>query len=215
MSGSLIGHAVGSDPNQSTNERIGRYIVNKILTSLVLMVLALGGSLASADEYSDTINVFKVAGESASFFDNSYGYAVFPSIGKGGLVVGGAHGKGRVYAQGKHIGDTTVTQVSVGLQAGGEAFRQIIFFENKAALDQFTSGNFEFGADANAVAIRSGVSGSVGTTGATGTANTAKNAASGAKYYKGMAVFTVVKGGAMVQATVGGQKFSFKPVGST
>jgi lipid-binding SYLF domain-containing protein len=215
MSRSLIGHAVGSDPNQGTNERIGRYIVNKILTSLVLMVLALGGSLASADEYSDTINVFKVAGESASFFDNSYGYAVFPSIGKGGLVVGGAHGKGRVYAQGKYIGDTAVTQVSVGFQAGGEAFRQIIFFENKAALDQFTSGNFEFGADANAVAIRSGVSGSVGTTGATGTANTAKNAASGAKYYKGMAVFTVVKGGAMVQATVGGQKFSFKPAGST
>jgi len=187
--------------------------VKKIFTSLLLMVLTLGGSVASADEYSDTINVFKNAGESASFFNNSYGYAVFPSIGKGGLVVGAAHGDGRVFAQGKHIGDTSMTQVSVGFQAGGEAFRQIIFFENKAALDQFTSGNFEFGA--NAVAIRSGVSGSVGTTGATGTANTAKNAASGAKYYKGMAVFTVVKGGAMVQATVGGQKFSFKPVGGT
>ena len=78
-------------------DRIGRYIVNKILTSLVLMVLALGGSLASADEYSDTINVFKVAGESASFFNNCYGYAVFPSIGKGGPVVGAAHGNGRVY----------------------------------------------------------------------------------------------------------------------
>jgi hypothetical protein len=89
------------------------------------------------------------------------------------------------------------------------------FFENKAALDQFTSGNFEFGADVNAVAIRSGVSGSAGTSGATGTASTAKHAASGATYYKGMAVFTVVKGGAMVQATVGGQKFSYKPVGST
>jgi lipid-binding SYLF domain-containing protein len=189
--------------------------VKNVFTSLVLMTLVLGGSTVWADEYAETINVFKNAGESASFFDNSYGYAVFPSIGKGGLVVGGAHGKGRVYEQGKHIGDTSVTQVSIGLQAGGEAFRQIIFFENKAALDQFTSGNFEFGADANAVAIRSGVSGSVGTTGATGTANTAKNAASGAKYYKGMAVFTVVKGGAMVQATVGGQKFSFKPVGST
>ena len=111
------------------------------------MVLTLGGSVASADEYSDTINVFKNAGESASFFNNSYGYAVFPSIGKGGLVVGGAHGTGRVYAQGKHIGDTSMTQVSVGLQAGGEAFRQIIFFENKTALDQCTIENFEFGAD--------------------------------------------------------------------
>ena len=189
--------------------------MNKLFTSLMLMTLTLGGSAALADEYSDTINVFKSAGESASFFNNSYGYAVFPSIGKGGLVVGGAHGTGRVYEQGKHIGDTKMTQVSVGFQAGGEAFRQIIFFENKAALDQFTNGNFEFGADVNAVAIRSGVSGSAGTTGATATANTAKNAASGGKYVKGMAVFTMVKGGAMVQATVGGQKFSFKPIGST
>ena len=121
--------------------------MNKIFTSLVLIALTLGGSVASADEYSDTINVFKNAGESASFFNNSYGYAVFPSVGKGGLVVGGAHGTGRVYAQGKHIGDTSMTQVSVGLQAGGEAFRQIIFFENKTALDQCTIENFEFGAD--------------------------------------------------------------------
>ena len=189
--------------------------MNKIFTSLVLMALTLGGSAASADEYSDAVNVFKSAGESASFFNNSYGYAVFPSVGKGGLVVGAAHGEGRVYEQGKYIGNTSMTQVSVGFQAGGEAFRQIIFFENKAALDQFTSGNFEFGADVNAVAIRSGVSGSAGTSGATATANTAKNAASGGKYYKGMAVFTVVKGGAMVQATVGGQKFSYKPVRAT
>ena len=121
--------------------------MNKIFTSLVRMALALGGSAASADEFSDTIDVFKSAGESASFFNNSYGYAVFPSVGKGGLVVGGAHGTGRVYAQGKHIGDTSMTQVSVGLQAGGEAFRQIIFFENKTALDQCTIENFEFGAD--------------------------------------------------------------------
>jgi lipid-binding SYLF domain-containing protein len=192
----------------------GKYIVNKIFTSLLLLALTLGGSMASADEYSDTITVFKNAGESASFFNNSYGYAVFPSVGKGGLVVGAAHGDGRVYEKGKHIGDTSMTQVSVGFQAGGQAFRQIIFFENKTALDQFTSGNFEFGADANAVAIRSGVSGSVGTTGATGTASSAKNAASGAKFYKGMAVFTVVKGGAMVQASVGGQKFSYKPIGT-
>jgi lipid-binding SYLF domain-containing protein len=189
--------------------------VNKILTSLVLISLALGGSVASADEYADTVTVFKNAGESATFFDKSYGYAVFPNIAKGGLGVGAAHGKGRVYEKGKYIGDTSMTQVSVGFQAGGEAFQQIIFFENKAALDEFTSGNFEFGADANAVAIRSGVSGSVGTTGATGTANTAKNAASSANYHKGMAVFTVVKGGAMVQATVGGQKFSYKPVKGT
>jgi lipid-binding SYLF domain-containing protein len=189
--------------------------VNKIFISLALMTLAFCGSVASADPYSDTIDVFKHAGESASFFNNSYGYAVFPSVGKGGLVVGAAHGDGRVYEQGKHIGNASMTQVSVGFQAGGQAFRQIIFFENKAALDQFTSGNFEFGADVNAVVIRSGVSGSAGTTGATGSASSAKDTASAAKYYKGMAVFTVVKGGAMVQAAVGGQKFSYKPAGST
>jgi len=128
-------------------DRIGRYIVNKILASLVLTALTLGGSAASADEYSDTVNVFKSASESASFFNNCYGYAVFPSIGKGGPVVGAAHGNDRVYEQGKYIGNTLMTQVDVGIQAGGEAFRQIIFFEDKAALDQCTIGNFEFGAD--------------------------------------------------------------------
>ena len=192
--------------------------MNKIFTSLVLAALALGGgSVASADEYSDTIALFKGAGQSAKFFDTSYGYAVFPSVGKGGLVVGAAHGTGKVYEKGKHIGDVSMTQVSVGAQVGGEAFRQIIFFETKAALDQFTSGNFEFGADVNAVAIKSGASGSVGTTGATGSASSGggKDAGTAAKYYKGMAVFTMVKGGAMLQATVGGQKFTFKPLKGT
>ena len=188
--------------------------MNKILTSLVLISLVPGSSVASGDEYADTISLFKSAGQSAAFFNSSYGYAVFPSVGKGGLVVGAAHGDGRVYEKGKYIGNTAMTQVSVGFQAGGEAFRQIIFFENKAALDQFTTGNFEFGADVNAVAIKSGASGSVGTTGATGTASSGggKDAGTAGKYYKGMAVFTMVKGGAMVQATVGGQKFSYKPV---
>ena len=191
--------------------------MNKILTSLVLISLVPGSSVASGDEYADTISLFKSAGQSAAFFNSSYGYAVFPSVGKGGLVVGAAHGDGRVYEKGKYIGNTAMTQVSVGFQAGGEAFRQIIFFETKAALDQFTSGNFEFGADVNAVAIKSGASGSVGTTGATGTASSGggKDAGTAGKYYKGMAVFTMVKGGAMVQATVGGQKFSYKPAAGT
>ena len=188
--------------------------MNKVFTFGALMALTLGSPLAFADDYSDTINVFKNAGESASFFNHAYGYAVFPKVGKGGLVVGGAHGDGKVFAQGKHIGNTSMTQVSIGFQAGGEAFSQIIFFENKAALDQFTTGNFEFGADVNAVAIKSGASGSVGTTGATASASSGggKDAGTAGKYHKGMAVFTIVKGGAMVQATVGGQKFTFKPV---
>src|SRR4030095_13470386 len=94
-----------------------------------------------ADESSATIQVFRDAGQSGEFFNKAYGYAVFPTIGKGGFVVGGARGKGRVYEQGKYIGDTTMTQVTAGFQLGGQAYSEIIFFESKAALDQFTQGN--------------------------------------------------------------------------
>jgi len=173
----------------------------------------LGASSARADEYSDTIAVFKNAGESGEFFHKCYGYAVFPTIGKGGLGIGAAHGDGHVYESGKYVGDTSMTQVSVGLQAGGQAFSQIIFFENKAAFDQFTAGNFEFGAGVSAVAIKSGASGSVGTTGATASASSGggkSGAGTTANYRKGMAVFTIAKGGLMYEASVGGQKFSYK-----
>ena len=100
-------------------------------------------------------------------------------------------------------------------QAGGQAFSQIIFFENKAAFDQFASGNFEFGAGVSAVAIKSGASGSVGTTGATASASSGSGktgAGTSSNYRKGMAVFTIAKGGLMYEASLGGQKFSYKPV---
>jgi hypothetical protein len=93
--------------------------------ALVAMLATAGAALAGS--YSDTIALFKNAGASASFFGSSYGYAVFPTIGKGGLVVGGAHGSGHVYEKGKYIGNTSMTQVSVGFQAGGQAYSQIIF----------------------------------------------------------------------------------------
>ena len=186
----------------------------RILTPVLVTVLMLAGSIASADEYSDTIATFKKAGESAKFFDNSYGYAVFPSIAKGGLGVGAARGKGRVYEQGKHVGDTAMTQVSVGLQAGGQAFSQIIFFEDKKAFDEFTSGNFEFGAGVGAVAITAAASASAGSTGtSTGHSGNKEDASTHANYHKGMAVFTVAKGGLMYEATVAGQKFSYKALG--
>jgi lipid-binding SYLF domain-containing protein len=176
------------------------------------VVLALCAVTAWAGSYPDTVALFKNAGESASFFNNSYGYAVFPTIGKGGLVVGGAHGSGHVYLHGHYVGDTTMNQVSVGFQAGGQAYSQIIFFQNKDTFDAFTNGNFEFGADVNAVAITAAAGGSVGTTGATGNASGGmKDAKTAGSYYKGMAVFTIVKGGAMYQAVVAGQKFSYKP----
>jgi len=185
------------------------------LTTLVLAATILAGSPAWADSYSDTVDVYKNAGESGAFFKNCYGYAVFPTIGKGGLGIGGAHGDGRVYEQGKYVADTSMTQVTVGLQAGGQAFSQIIFFENKAAFDQFASGNFEFGAGVSAVAIKSGASGSVGTTGATASASSGSGktgAGTASNYRKGMAVFTIAKGGLMYEASLGGQKFSYKPV---
>ena len=186
--------------------------MKRFLGMLMSVALLAGSGAAWADKYSDTVTLFKNAGESKDYVSNSYGYAVFPTIGKGGLVVGAAHGNGRVYVHGKHVGDTSMTQVSVGFQAGGQAYSQIIFFEDKRAFDEFTNGNFEFGADVNAVAITAAAGGSVGTTGASaGASGGKKDATTAGKYYKGVAVFTIVKGGAMYQATVAGQKFSYKP----
>ena len=174
-------------------------------------LLLIWGGAAFADEYSDTIDLFKKAGQSAGFFKNCYGYAVFPTIGKGGVGVGAARGTGRVYEKGAHIGDATMTQVSVGFQLGGQAYSQMIFFQDKRSLDEFTSGNFEFGADASAVAITAAAGASAGTTGSSAGASGGKSDANTVgKYYKGMAVFTIVKGGAMYEAALSGQKFNYK-----
>jgi lipid-binding SYLF domain-containing protein len=190
--------------------------MRRLLASTMGVMALLAGVSAWADKYDDTVKLFKDAGKSAAFFNNCYGYAVFPTIGKGGLVVGGAHGDGRVYEQGKHVGDTSVTQLSVGFQAGGQAYSQIIFFQDERAFKEFTSGNFEFGADVSAVAITAGASGGVGTTGSSGGVSGGKNdAATAGNYHKGMAVFTIIKGGAMYEASVGGQKFKYKAVSGT
>jgi lipid-binding SYLF domain-containing protein len=183
-----------------------------IRTFLMVAALVVPAAAAVAGSYRDTIDLFKHAGESAPFFSNSYGYAVFPTIGKGGLGIGGAHGSGHVYEHGKYVGDTSMTQLSIGFQAGGQAYSQIIFFQDKRAFDEFTKGNFEFGAGVSAVAITAAASGTAGTTGVGGGASAGKKDASTAgDYYKGVAVFTIVKGGAMYEASVAGQKFSYKP----
>jgi lipid-binding SYLF domain-containing protein len=183
---------------------------------LLVAALMLPAGVLLAGPYGDTLSLFKNAGQSAAYFNDSYGYAVFPTIGKGGLVIGAAHGKGRVYEHGKYIGDTSMNQVSVGAQAGGQAYSQIVFFQDKRALDEFTSGQFAFDAGMGAVAITAAAEGSVGTEGATGAASGGKkDALTAGQYYKGMAVFTIVKGGAMYEATVAGQKFSFKPRATT
>lgn len=177
----------------------------------LLLVLPFGSAMADdAAEYPETIKVFQDAGESGSFFSKSYGYAVFPSIGKGGIIVGGAYGKGRVYAAGKWVGDTSMTQASVGLQLGAQAFSQIIFFEDKRSFGEFTSGNFEFSADAQAVAITAGASATAGTSGSsTGVSGGKHDATTTGSYHKGMATFTVAKGGLMFEAVLAGQKFKY------
>jgi lipid-binding SYLF domain-containing protein len=183
----------------------------RLVSVLAVLVLALPASLAFADEYADTINVFKKAGESGNFFKTAYGYAVFPTVGKGGVGIGGAYGKGRVYEKGKYIGDTSMTQVTVGFQLGGQAYSQIVFFEDKRALDEFTGGNFEFGAEASAVAITAAAGAKATTAGSSaGVSGGQHDAKTVGRYNKGMAIFTVAKGGLMYEATVGGQKFSYE-----
>jgi lipid-binding SYLF domain-containing protein len=182
--------------------------------SLAPALLLMAG-IAHAGKYSDTIGLFENAGESSSFFHKSYAYAVFPTVGEAGLVVGGALGKGHVYVQGRLVGDTTMGQVSVGFQAGGKAYSQIIFFEDKSALDRFESGTFEFAAGASAVAITAGASASVGTSGTSaGVSAVETDARATGAYQKGMAVFTIAKGGLMYAATIAGQKFSYTARGA-
>ena len=127
-----------------------------------------------------------------NFFKKSNAYAVFPDVVKGGIGIGGARGVGEVFQNCKAIGSTTMTQLSVGFQLGGQAFSQIIFFKDKRDLDRFTQGNFEFGASASAALINSG-------------------AAVESAYSNGIAVLTVSKGGLMYEASIGGQKFNFEP----
>jgi lipid-binding SYLF domain-containing protein len=190
----------------------------KLLQSMsaALFLVAISTGVARADSYDDTILAFKQAGKSGTFFAKAYGYAVFPTVGGAGFVVGAAHGKGRVYAQGVLTGDTTMNLVSAGLQAGAKAYSEIIFFEDKRALDDFESGHFQFGADASAVAITAGAEAGAGTTGvSSGASAESSNANTSGGYFNGMAVFTVAKGGLMYAATISGQKFTYTPRGGT
>jgi lipid-binding SYLF domain-containing protein len=176
-------------------------------------LLVLGAGTAYADRYSDTVQLFKNSGSSAAFFGHSYAYAVFPTVGEGAFIVGGAHGTGRVYVGDKYTGDSTVTQLSLGFQAGGKAYSEIVFFEDKRSLDEFESGSFEFDAGASAIAVTAGANASAGTTGAeSGASGGKKDATTDASgYFKGMAVFTIAKGGLMYAVNVAGQKFGYTP----
>ncbi len=125
------------------------------------------------------------------FFTSSYGYIILPNVGKGGLGVGGASGNGVAYEKGKKIGFARMTQVTIGFQAGGQAYSEVVFFEDKAAFDRFKENKIEMSAQVSAVAAASGAS-------------------LNAKYVDGVAVFTRTKGGLMYEASVGGQQFKFR-----
>ena len=127
-----------------------------------------------------------------TYFGEAYGYAVFPSIGKGASGIGVARGSGIVFEQGNPIGKAKLSQVTVGLQFGGQAYRQIIFFETAADLQRFKTNKFEFAAGASAIAVKTG-------------------AATNLAYHDGVAVFTITKAGLMYEAALGGQKLKFKP----
>ena len=177
---------------------------NKICSVAMVLSLAMGLTAMTVKAEDDLQGESKEAVASfvktdpsiQKFIDESSGYAIFPSVGKGGLVVGGAHGKGLLYEKGAVTGQTSMSQASIGAQAGGQSFSEIIFFETPTAVTDFKTGKFEMSADVSAVAA-------------------AQGAAKSAKYKNGVAVFTLPKKGLMVQASVGGQKFKFEPLQPT
>ena len=188
-----------------------------LLISL-LTAVALIAQPAFADDVDTAIENFRGAG-AGDFIDDAYGYAVFPSMGKGGIGIGGAHGKGEVFVGGKKVGKTKMSQITYGLQLGGQVYSQMIFFRDERAFDDFTSGNFEFGAQATAVALTAGAqasasSGGGGNTSSGTDADSSKVNADDKQYDKrsGMATFTIAKGGLMYEATLGGQKFKYEPL---
>ena len=164
---------------------------------LAFMVLPIGVLAQDADDnklIADSKEAkeefIKADGLMKALFDNSYGYVIFPNVGKGAIGVGGAAGNGIVFEQGITVGNAKMKQVTVGFQFGGQAYREVIFFETKEALDRFKEDKFEFAAQVSAVAVKAGAS-------------------ADAKYKEGVLVFTQEKGGLMYEASVGGQKFDF------
>jgi lipid-binding SYLF domain-containing protein len=127
-----------------------------------------------------------------AFFDSAYAYAVFPSVGKGAIGIGGAYGTGIVFLGKKAVGKTDLKQVTVGLQLGGQAYREVVFFEDREAFENFQNGNLKFSAQASAVAATAGASADMA-------------------YHDGVAITTMAKGGLMYEASIGGQHFEYEP----
>lgn len=186
----------------------------RIPVLLILFIFLACFAQAQADKYQKAIEVFKESPAVQPFFKNAYGYAVFPTVGKGGIGIGGAYGKGQVYEQGQLMGTVKLFKASIGFQLGGQAFSEIIFFQDKRAFTDFTSGDFEFDVSTSAVIITAGAQAKAGTEGATAGASAGPKTGTHAQteYYKGMAVFVQPKGGLMYEASIGGQKFNYTPL---
>lgn len=182
------------------------------LLSAIFLLLAFSAATQAAD-FTEAIEVYRQSPAVQPFFEDSYGYAVFPHIGKGGIGIGGAFGKGQMYVDEEVTGTVRLIKATIGFQLGGEVFSEIIFFQDKRSYDEFTSGEFEFDATMSAVAITAGAHATAGTGGASAGASAGPKTGAQAKahYHKGMAIFTHTLGGLMYEAAIGGQKFRFEP----
>ena len=164
-----------------------------LLIPIFLLGQTDGFDVPAIEKAEQTIKKFnEIDTDLDSYFDHAYGYVVFPSIGKGASVVGGAHGNGVAFEQGNPVGKATFSQITIGIQFGGQSYSQIVFFENEEDFDLFKDNKFQFAAQVSAVALSEG-------------------AAADLAYRDGVAVFTMTKGGLMYEASVGGQKLKFKP----
>ena len=185
---------------------------NTIRWLALVAVFAAVGSVQAADKYEAALANFKSIPKVNSYFAKSHGYVVFPDVGKAGFIVGGDHGDGQVYEKGKLIGKASLTQVSVGAQAGAKEYAEIIFFESPADLQKLKAGDFQVAAGVEATAVTLSASASAGTDTTSASASTEADSAKAAGgYQKGMAVFTITKGGLMAGVAVSGQKLKFKP----
>ena len=190
--------------------------VKKMVRVLLGLIILFFEVQVFADKYDGTMDVFESAPELQPYFDNAFAYAVFPAIGKLGIVIGGARGEGQVYEGDRIVGTVSLTKASIGFQLGGQVFSEIVFMQDKRAYEEFTSGRFEFDASASATLLTYGAQARAGTDGASASAGAGPASTRQVEYgyNKGMAVFIHPLGGVMYEATIGGQKFRFEPTSS-
>ena len=178
-------------------------------TTIFLLASSTAQAAASLQDCQAALAKFRQLGNVSEMLAESYGYAVLPTIGKGGIGIGGAGGTGCVFAGGKHTGKVSMGQVTIGWQLGGQAYSELILFKNADTYKDFTRGTFEFGADATAVALTYGAAAGASTQGASATAGDTHGKG---MWKRGMAIFTLAKGGLMYEASIGGQKYNFTPL---